>query len=252
MKLDILGISETRWPSYGQFPTKNGMMYFFGNEDNHYRHVVAIIVSKDVISSVTNFTPVSDWIMLLQLQTNTVKLNIIQIYIPTADKCEEEIELFYETNRKDTWITKAKRHYDNARNFKKIGKRCDKYIGEYGFGTRNERGNRLLQFCQEKEMISNTFYKLLDGKLYTWKSSQYYDQRIIRNQIDYILINERYRNCIKSELRLDGSSDHNPLIAQVYIKRITKKRESQINVGHLKKQDVRQDLQTKINELENI
>lgn len=58
----------------------------------------------------------------------------------------------------------------------------------------------------------------------------------------------------QSELRLDISSDHNPLIVQVYIKlkRTTKKRKSQINVDHLKKQDVRQDLQTKINELENI
>lgn len=50
----------------------------------------------------------------------------------------------------------------------KIGQgKCGKHVREYGFGTRNERGDKLLQFYQEKKMISNTFSKLPKRMLYT-------------------------------------------------------------------------------------
>ena len=43
----------------------------------------------------------------------------------------------------------------------KIGKgKQEDLVGEYGLGLRNDRGNRLSQFCKEQQLIvSNTFYQ---------------------------------------------------------------------------------------------
>lgn len=255
LKMNILGISETRWAGQGQIPTNGGMLYFSGNDDNHHRNGVAIAVSQEIMASVNNFVPISDRIILLQLQSKSRKLNIIQIYAPTADKPDEEIELFYELIKQTIESLKRRDITILLGDFNaKVGKgRNDKYIGEYGLGTRNERGDRLVQFCQEEEMIiTNTFYKLPNRRLYTWKSPRDNDQNPVRNQIDYILINTRYRNNIKSVKTYPGadvSSDHNPLVAQMEIKlkRIPKKREVRMNMEHLKNQDIRNELQTRIN-----
>lgn len=76
LNIDILGISEARWPKSGNFPLTNGMVYYSGNQCTHHRHVVAIFVSKSTMQSIINFTPVSKLILVL---------HIIQIYAPTAD-----------------------------------------------------------------------------------------------------------------------------------------------------------------------
>ena len=71
---------------------------------------------------------------------------------------------------------------------------CIVNSSQYGLGTRNKREERLIEFCQQNELIiTNTYFKQHPRKLYTWKSSD----GDIRNQIDYILINERFRNCVK-------------------------------------------------------
>ena len=77
----------------------------------------------------------------------------------------------------------------------KVGdERYQNIIGMHGFGRRNERGERLIQFCQKNKLIiANTWFQQPVRKLCTWKSPG----DISRNQIDYIMLNERFRNCIK-------------------------------------------------------
>ena len=85
-------------------------------------------------------------------------------------------------------------------------------------GRRNERGERLIQFCQENKLIiANTWFQQPVRKLYTWKSPG----DISRNQIDYIMLNERFRNCIKQAKTYPGAdmnSDHNPVVVKINMK----------------------------------
>lgn len=75
--------------------------------------------------------------------------------------------------------------------------RYGRIAGDIGLGVRNERGERMLQFSEEYHLIvCNTFYKLPPKRLYTWIPPADNQNHIVRNQIDYILINDGYRNTI--------------------------------------------------------
>ena len=79
-------------------------------------------------------------------------------------------------------------------------------------------GQRLIEFCQENSLfIANTLFQQDKRRLYTWTSpdGQY------RNQIDYILCSQRWRNSIqsaKTRLGADCGSDHELFIAKFRLK----------------------------------
>lgn len=50
--------------------------------------------------------------------------------------------------------------------------RCQDVVADYGLGGRSERGEKLIQFCQEQNLtIMNTNYKLNKTHLFTWRST---------------------------------------------------------------------------------
>lgn len=259
LKIDILGISDTRWIDSGELRTTRGRLYYSGNTDgNDSQHLygVAINVSEKVAKTVTGFIPISERIILLQMMTTHGRLNIIQIYAPTADKEEVEIEKFYDDLQKTLHNTKSRDITIVMGDFNaKVGEgRCETIVGPYGLGVRNERGDRLIEFCLEHNLVvTNTFFKLPKRRLYTWKSPADKDNKIVRNQIDYILINHRYRNAIQSVRAYPGadvSSDHNPLIAkfQLHLKKVqTSHKSDKLNIQKLKSEEVKEKLRQQIN-----
>jgi hypothetical protein len=56
----------------------------------------------------------------------------------------------------------------NAKDEKIIVDRCK---GAFGLGDRNERGDRLIEFCQNEEMVvTNIIIKQPKRRLYSWKA----------------------------------------------------------------------------------
>jgi hypothetical protein len=101
----------------------------------------------------------------------------------------------------------------------KIGKGEEsETVGKYGLGSRNEAGERLLEFCEENALfIGKTCFKQPEWRLYTWTSP---DGKY-KNQIDYIIGKRRWRSAIqavKTRPDADCSSDHEHLTATVKIK----------------------------------
>ena len=90
-------------------------------------------------------------------------------------------------------------------------------MGRHGLGRRNERGDMLLDFCFANDLtIANTLFQQHPRRKYTWISPSG-----ARNQIDYILVKNRWKTSVKSSKTLPGAdigSDHQLLIANFRIK----------------------------------
>ena len=143
-------------------------------------------------------------------------ITVIQVYAPTSNAEETEVEWFYEelqgllelTPKKDVlFIT-------GDWNAKLGSQETPGVTGKFGLGIQNEAGQRLIEFCQENALvITNTLFRQHNGRLYTWTSPD--GQH--RNQIDYILCSQRWRSSIQSTKTRSGAecgSDHEQLIAQ--------------------------------------
>ncbi|XP_050514333.1 craniofacial development protein 2-like [Diabrotica virgifera virgifera] len=227
LKIDIMGISELRWPGAGTCEQNEGTLYYSGSveDDVHHRNGVGIFITSKFKKYVKNFVPVNDRLAILQLNSKPFNVNVIQIYAPTSEKkYDNDVESFY-SQLKQTLnnLNRNEITYIIGDFNAKIdqGRRSD-LIGGYGLGESNERGDRLYQFCQEHDMIiANTWFKLHKRRLYTWKGPGDNSLHIIRNQIDYILVNKRFKNGVKRSTTYPGAdigSDHNLLIADIQVK----------------------------------
>ncbi|VEN37907.1 unnamed protein product [Callosobruchus maculatus] len=228
--IGILGLSETHWKEEGHFVTSNGnTVYFTGHHTQNFSGV-AFVVSPQFNNIVLSYSSIMDRIILIKLDTKPVKLNIIQVYAPTTSASEEFVSDFY-NKLQDIMQNIPSREITiiagdlNA----KVGKYKDQgdlkqVIGRFGVGERNERGEKLIDFCiQNKLVITNTTFNHHIRRLYTWKSpgDRY------RNQIDYIMINQRWKSSImntKTYPGADCNSDHQLLVTVLRIKLNTSKK----------------------------
>ena len=87
---------------------------------------------------------------------------VIQVYDPTNNAEEAEIERFYE-DLKDPLELTAKKDVlfiIGDWNAKVGSQETPGVIGKFGLGVRNEAGQRLTEFCQENTLlIANTLFQ---------------------------------------------------------------------------------------------
>lgn len=260
MQIDILGVSEMRWPGTGECNIDGYQVYYAGNDEAHHYNGVAFILAKNIAKSVKSVTPISDRVIILQLNSKPFNTNIIQVYAPTSTSSEEDLEKFYKHLDDALTLSKSSDNTIVMGDFNaKVGKgRCHNNVGDYGLGNRNERGDRLVQFCQEYDFgITNTYFKLPLRRLYTWKSNAETEDKIVRNQVDYILITHRFRNGMKSVKTYPGAdigSDHNPVVAVIHVrlKKINKKLFiNKIDRAQLKNKTIREEVRKELHECLN-
>lgn len=259
MNIEILGACEVRWPGSGTLRSDRYTVFFSGAPNNAHKNGVAVILEDRLAQAVKGFIPFSERVMLLQLHGSTanININLIQVYAPTADKDEHEIELFYEQVGEALSYTK-KRDINIIMgdfNAKVGGVSTNKVVGRFGLGERNDRGDRLIQFCTDNDLVvHNTWFQLPKRRLYTWKSPQDgHNGRVVRNQIDFILTNQRFRNSVVSVKAYPGAdigSDHNLLCAKfrLRLKKLTpRSRGPKFNLNRLNSPTTVENLQGKIN-----
>lgn len=173
LQIDILGCSETRWPNSGHCIIHEHHIYFSGDNTTRNKNGVAIILNDQTNMTVKGFIPISNRVALLKIKAQPFDLNIIQSYAPISESNEQEIEEFYEQLR--TALKHTRKEEINiilGDMNAKIGQgKIEDVVGDFGLGMRNERGERLIEFCQETDItIMNTFFKLPPRRLYTWRS----------------------------------------------------------------------------------
>ena len=95
VNVDILGISELKWTGMGEFNSGDHYIYYCGQESLR-RNAVATMVNKRVRNAVLGCNLKNDRIISFCLQGKPFNVTIIQVYAPTSNAKEAEVERFYE------------------------------------------------------------------------------------------------------------------------------------------------------------
>ena len=100
---------------------------------------------------------------------------VIQVFAPTSNAKEAEVEWFYEDLQDILELTPPKDVLLLIGDWNaKVGSQETPTVtGKFGFGVQNEAVQRLIEFCQENALvIANTLFQLHKRRLYTWTSPQ--------------------------------------------------------------------------------
>ena len=93
--INILGISELKWTGMGEFNSDDHYTYFCGQESLR-RNGVAIVVNKRVWNAVLECNLKNDKNDFCLFQGKPFNITVIQVYAPTSNAEEAEVEQFYE------------------------------------------------------------------------------------------------------------------------------------------------------------
>ena len=151
------------------------------------------MVNKKVQNSVLGCNFKNSRMVSVHLQGKPFSITVIQVYAPTSNTEETEVEQLYEDLQDLLQLTPTKDVLFIIGDWNaKIGiQETPGVTGKFGLGMRNEAGQRLTEFCQENALvIANTLFQQHKRRLYTWTSPD--GQH--RNQIDYLLCSQRWRS----------------------------------------------------------
>ena len=109
----------------------------------------------------------------VRFQGKPFNITIIQVYAPTSNAEEAEVEQLYEnlqdllelTPKKDVLL------FIGDWNAKVGSQETPGVTGKFGLGVQDETCQRLIEFCQENALvIANTLFQQHKRRLYTWTS----------------------------------------------------------------------------------
>ena len=149
VNVDILGITELKWTGMGEFNSDDHCIYYCGQKSLR-RNGVAIMVNKRVQNAVLGCNLKNDRMISDRLQGKPFNITVFQVYAPTSNAEEAEVEWFYEDLQE---LLELRPKNDvvfiigdwNAKvgNQEIPGVTC-----KWGLGVHNEAGQRLTEFCK--------------------------------------------------------------------------------------------------------
>ena len=179
-----------------------------------------MIVNKRVWNAVLGCSLKNDRMISTRFQGKPFSIMVIQIYAPTSNAEEYEVEQFFEDLQGLLEITPKKDVLFIIRDWNaKVGSQeMPGVTGKFGLGVQKEARQRLIEFCQDNALvIANTLFQQHKRRLYTRTLPDGWH----RNQVDFILCSQRWRSSIqsaKTRLGSDCDSDHELLIAKFRLK----------------------------------
>ena len=93
--IDILGISELKWMGMGEFNSDDHYIYYCGQESIR-RNGVALTVNKRVWNVVLGCNLKNDRMISIHFQGKPFNVTVIQVYAPTTNAEEVEVQQFYD------------------------------------------------------------------------------------------------------------------------------------------------------------
>ena len=95
ININILGISELKWTGMREFNSDDHHIYDCGQESLR-RNGVALIVNKRVQNTVLGYNLKNERIISVHFQGKPFNITEIQVYAPTTDAEEAEVDWYNE------------------------------------------------------------------------------------------------------------------------------------------------------------
>ena len=149
VNIHILGISELNWAGMSEFDSDDHDINYCGKESLR-RNGVAIMVNKRVQNAVLGCNLKNDRMISVRFQVWPFRIKVIQVYAPTTNASEAEVEWFYEVLQ-DLLELKPKKDvlFINGDWNAKVGSHETPGVtGKFGLGVQNEAGQRLTEFAK--------------------------------------------------------------------------------------------------------
>nr|XP_022322870.1 craniofacial development protein 2-like [Crassostrea virginica] len=218
-QLDIIGLSEVRWPKNGKTILQSGkVMLYSGREYGLHQEGVGVMLSNRAKKSLMEWKPINERLMYLRLYTSTLKISLIVVYSPTNDNTEETKEIFLEQLQEV--INNTPKHDilliigDFNAKVGSSNKGYESVMGKHGIGKRNENGENLLELCQINNLvITGTIFPHKPRHKISWISPDGKTE----NQIDHVLISRQLLDT-RAMRGADASSDHELIRSKFRIK----------------------------------
>ena len=102
VNVDILRISKLKWTVMGEFNSDDHYIYYCGQE-SFRRNGVASMVNKRVRNAVLGCSLRNNRMISVRLQGKPFNITVIQVYAPTSNAEEAEVEWFYEEDLLFLW-----------------------------------------------------------------------------------------------------------------------------------------------------
>ena len=172
VNIDILEISELRWTGMGEFNSDDLYIYYCGQESLR-RNGVAIIVNKSLKCSSWMQFQKNDRMISVRFQGKPFNIMAIQVYAPTTNAEEAEVEWFYKDLQDLLELTPPKNvlFITGDLNAKVGSQEIPGVTVKSGLEVQNEAGQNLTEFCQENTLITASMHFQQPQRwLYTWTS----------------------------------------------------------------------------------
>ena len=138
--------------------------------------------------------------MTVRLRASPFNITIIQVYAPTSSYDDSEVDEFYrehqslvdQTPKQDILVVQGEW---NAKDREEAQEDWGELCGPSWNPKTNDRGLKLLDFATYNNLVlADTLSNHKPSRRWTWHSPDGKDQ----NQIDYILVKNRFRSGIKT------------------------------------------------------
>ncbi|GFS10986.1 craniofacial development protein 2 [Elysia marginata] len=93
---DVIGLSEVRWTGFGETTLVDGHKIWFSGEETTHQYGVAFLVRKEIANCIISATPISSRLISIRLAAKPHNITAIQVYAPTSDHEDDEVEKLYE------------------------------------------------------------------------------------------------------------------------------------------------------------
>lgn len=220
---DVIGLCEVKRQDEEIIERPRYILYT--KTKTRRRGSVGFLIHSKWKENIVNFKGYSDRVCTMTLTFNKKIFGFVQAYAPTSSAPDFEIDTFYgDLTTACDEISKSHWYVIMGDFNAKIGETTEEdsdVMGKFGFGVRNDRGRRLIEFAREKQLfIANTMFKKRNLRRPTWSLGR------ASNEIDFVMIPKNMKKLVKDIdvlNRFNFKSDHKMVRMQLGLKFIRPK-----------------------------